>query len=42
LEIGHYQAAEVSAQLATLSYRDIRVRKDYQDIERFVTALSPQ
>ena len=41
LEIGHNQAAEVSAQLDTLSYRDTRVRKDYQGIERFVTAVSP-
>jgi release factor glutamine methyltransferase len=42
MEIGHDQANEVAAQLASQAYREIRVRKDHQGIERFVTASSPQ
>ena len=42
MEIGHDQAAEVAAHLASRAYRDIGVRKDYQGIERFVTAVSPR
>ena len=42
MEIGHDQAAEVVAQLASQAYRDIGVHKDHQGFERFVTASSPR
>jgi release factor glutamine methyltransferase len=42
MEIGHDQAAEVVAQLASQAYRDIGVHKDHQGIARFVTASSPR
>lgn len=38
LEIGHDQAVRTSEILATYNYRDIATHRDYQDIERFVTA----
>jgi release factor glutamine methyltransferase len=42
LEIGHGQAVAVSAELAALGYREIRIYRDYQGIERFATASSPK
>jgi release factor glutamine methyltransferase len=42
MEVGHDQAAEVMAQLASQDYRDIGVHKDHQGFERFVTASSPR
>jgi len=42
MEIGHDQAAEVSARLGAQAYRDVRVYKDYQGVERFVMASSPR
>ena len=42
MEIGHDQASRVAAQLVAQAYRDIRVHKDLQGTERFVTASSPQ
>jgi release factor glutamine methyltransferase len=41
MEIGHAQSAEVVAQLSSNDYGEIVVHKDYQGIERFVTASSP-
>ncbi len=38
LEIGHDQAARTREILAEYNYRDIAPHRDYQDIERFVTA----
>jgi release factor glutamine methyltransferase len=42
MEIGHDQATEVTGHLASHAYRDIRVHKDYQRIERFITASCPR
>lgn len=42
LEIGHNHAAAVSAQLGALGYREIRVEKDHQGIERFAVASAPE
>lgn len=42
LEIGCDQAAEVSALLAAEGYTDIRVHKDYADLDRVVTACTGQ
>jgi release factor glutamine methyltransferase len=42
MEIGHDQAAKVATQLVSQAYRDVRVHKDYQGFERFVTASSPR
>jgi release factor glutamine methyltransferase len=41
MEIGHAQSAEVVAQLSSNDYGEIVVHKDYQGIERLVTASSP-
>lgn len=38
LEIGHDQAERVMALLAANNYRDIAAHRDYQDIQRFVSA----
>lgn len=38
LEIGHDQAAAVAEILGGYNYRDIAAHRDYQDVERFVTA----
>jgi release factor glutamine methyltransferase len=38
LEIGHDQAERVTALLAANNYRDIAAHRDYQDIQRFVSA----
>lgn len=38
LEIGHYQAEHVTALLAANNYRDIAAHRDYQGIQRFVSA----
>lgn len=38
LEIGHDQSERVMALLAANNYRDIAAHRDYQDIQRFVTA----
>jgi release factor glutamine methyltransferase len=40
LEIGNDHAPEVVALLSSYAYRDICVHKDYQGIERFITASS--
>jgi release factor glutamine methyltransferase len=42
LEIGYRQAAAVFGQLGKLGYREIRIEKDYQGVERFALAVSPQ
>jgi release factor glutamine methyltransferase len=42
LEIGHRQAAVVFEQLGKLGYREIRIEKDYQGVERFAFARSPR
>jgi release factor glutamine methyltransferase len=42
MEIGYDHATEVVAQLSSHAYRDICVHKDYQGIERFITASSPR
>ncbi len=39
LEIGHDQAARVAALFEKNNYRDIRIAKDYQGVERFVQAI---
>ena len=41
LEIGHGQAVAVSAQLKASGYREIRIAKDYQGLERFAAATFP-
>ena len=38
LEIGHDQAERVMALLAANNYRDIAAHRDYQDVQRFVSA----
>jgi methylase of polypeptide subunit release factors len=38
LEIGHDQAERVMALLAANNYRDIAAHRDYQGIQRFVSA----
>jgi release factor glutamine methyltransferase len=38
LEIGHGQAERVMALLAANNYRDIAAHRDYQDVQRFVSA----
>ena len=38
LEIGHDQSERVTALLAANNYRDIAAHRDYQDIQRFVSA----
>jgi release factor glutamine methyltransferase len=38
LEIGHDQAEHVMALLAANNYRDIAAHRDYQDVQRFVSA----
>jgi len=38
LEIGHDQAERVAALLAANNYRDIAAHRDYQDVQRFVSA----
>ncbi|HEY5953439.1 MAG TPA: peptide chain release factor N(5)-glutamine methyltransferase [Terrimicrobiaceae bacterium] len=42
LEIGHGQAAAVSAQLNASGYRKIHMANDYQGLERFAIATSPE
>ena len=42
MEVGQDHAAEVTGLLASRAYRDIRVHKDYQQIERFITASAPR
>ncbi len=42
MEVGQDHAIEVTGLLASRAYRDIRVHKDYQQIERFITASSPR
>ncbi len=42
MEVGQDHAVEVTGLLASRAYRDIRVHKDYQQIERFITAASPR
>jgi len=39
LEIGHDQAARVADLFRSHNYRDIRIAKDYQGVERFVQAI---
>ena len=42
LELGHGQAAAVSAELTDLGYHQVRTWKDYQGIERFTISSPPR
>jgi len=42
LELGHDQAERVAARLAEIGFRDIEIKKDYQDVPRFVLAAAPE